>query len=346
MVSRTIINQKHLLRKHALMREGLFPFLRATFYRWIQIWPEICPDLQSAPAVLAVGDLHVENFGTWRDNEGRLVWGINDFDEAFFLPYTHDLVRLAAGAVVAIFENQLAFKSKDACDAILSGYMRGLASGGRPFVLEENHKTLRAMALGSLRNPRAFWKKLLSQEPLRGSVPKKVRELFEELMPETKLPYHFLLRVSGLGSLGRLRIVAVADSAGGKIAREVKALAPSACLWARNLGGGRILYQTVLRNAIRSRDPFVRVKDSWLIRRLSPHCCRIELQEIPKNRSEYRLLYAMGWETANIHLGSRDRVASIKRDLAKRKANWLRDAVKAMAKATMRDWKEWRRLAF
>jgi len=32
--------------------------------------------------VLAVGDLHVENFGTWRDAEGRLIWGVNDFDES------------------------------------------------------------------------------------------------------------------------------------------------------------------------------------------------------------------------------------------------------------------------
>jgi len=36
--------------------------------------------------VLAVGDLHVENFGTWRDAEGRLIWGVNDFDEAWRLP--------------------------------------------------------------------------------------------------------------------------------------------------------------------------------------------------------------------------------------------------------------------
>jgi uncharacterized protein (DUF2252 family) len=48
----------------------------------MQAWPEVCPDLAKAPKVLAVGDLHVENFGTWRDVEGRLVWGINDFDEA------------------------------------------------------------------------------------------------------------------------------------------------------------------------------------------------------------------------------------------------------------------------
>ena len=65
--------------KHRLMAEAAFPFLRATFYRWIGVWREACPELASAPRLLAVGDLHVENFGTWRDLEGRLVWGINLF---------------------------------------------------------------------------------------------------------------------------------------------------------------------------------------------------------------------------------------------------------------------------
>ena len=47
---------------------------------------EICPQLASAPSVLAVGDIHLENFGTWRDAEGRLIWGVNDFDEAAEMP--------------------------------------------------------------------------------------------------------------------------------------------------------------------------------------------------------------------------------------------------------------------
>src|SRR6266478_772748 len=63
--------QADLDRKHTLMREGPFPFLRATFYRWAQTWPELCPGPAAAPVVMAVGDLHVENFGTWRDSEGR-----------------------------------------------------------------------------------------------------------------------------------------------------------------------------------------------------------------------------------------------------------------------------------
>ena len=72
--------------KHQAMHAAVFPFLRATFYRWMQLWPETCPELDAAPEVLSVGDLHVENLGTWRDAEGRLGWGINDFDEAAVLP--------------------------------------------------------------------------------------------------------------------------------------------------------------------------------------------------------------------------------------------------------------------
>jgi Uncharacterized protein conserved in bacteria (DUF2252) len=341
LIASTIINQRHLLRKHDFMREGVFTFLRATFYRWIQIWPEICPDLVHAPTVLSVGDLHIENFGTWRDGEGRLIWGINDFDEAYPLPYTNDLVRLAASAILANSEHQLALKPKDACEAILSGYMKGLETGGQPFVLEEDHKNLRAMAFGSLRDPRRFWKKLLDQDKVRGSVPKSINKIFEEVMPKTEAPYQFLARVSGLGSLGRFRVVAIVEWHGGKFAREVKALAPSACLWARSRESNKVLYQSILDRAVRSHDPFVQVKESWLIRRLSPHCCRIEINELPKKRDEYRLLHAMGWETANIHLGSHGG-ADIRRDLVKRRGNWLRDAAKAMVKATTHDWKDWK----
>src|SRR5262249_52709448 len=103
----TALYPPHLKLKHDLMREGVFPFFRATFYHWIQVWPEICSELVAAPKVLSVGDLHVENFGTWRDKEGRLVWGINDFDEAYPLPYTNDLVRLAASAEIADFTHHL-----------------------------------------------------------------------------------------------------------------------------------------------------------------------------------------------------------------------------------------------
>jgi uncharacterized protein (DUF2252 family) len=42
------------------------------------------------------GDLHAENFGTYMDGDGRLVFDVNDFDEAYLGSFTWDLRRFAA----------------------------------------------------------------------------------------------------------------------------------------------------------------------------------------------------------------------------------------------------------
>ena len=94
------IVEKDLDTKHEKMVDGPFPFLRATYWRWAETILQVCPELANAPSVLAVGDIHLENFGTWRDEDGRLVWGVNDFDEAAEMPYVLDLVRLATSAVL------------------------------------------------------------------------------------------------------------------------------------------------------------------------------------------------------------------------------------------------------
>jgi Uncharacterized protein conserved in bacteria (DUF2252) len=330
--------------KHQRMAEAVFPFLRATFYRWMQIWPEVCPDLAKAPRVLAVGDLHVENFGTWRDIEGRLVWGVNDFDEAAVLPYTIDLVRLATSAILAIEGGHLALKPKDACASILEGYKESLAKGGRPYVLEEENTWLRQIATGVLRDPVHFWQKMDSLPRIRGEVPVSAREALEHLMPERGLTYRTVRRVAGLGSLGHIRVVAIALCHGARIAREAKALAPSSVYWAA--GDDRpseILYQTIISRAVRCPDPFVQLRGHWIVRRLSPHCSRIELSVLPTNRDELRLLSAMGWETANIHLGTVDAQKYIRGHLAHLKPSWLYTAAKKMEEAVTADWRAWKK---
>ena len=344
LTKQTPLVPKDLTLKHILMKRDAFSFFRATFYRWMQVWPEVCVELGRAPVLQGIGDLHVENFGTWRDHEGRLIWGINDFDEAYPLPYTNDLVRLAVSATIAIEATHLAIKPKAAYDAILTGYTEGLKSGGRPYVLAERHLWLRDIAINKLRDPVGFWQKMEALSPVKGAVPKSARAALGHLMPEPGLAYSLRRRVSGLGSLGRPRFVALANWQGGKIAREAKALVPPST-W----GGGEIhglttiFYQTMLDHAVRCRDPFVQMEGSWLVRRLSPYCSRIELTALPRKRDEGKLLYAMGWETANVHLGSRKTINDIQRDLATRKAKWLRGAAKTMTKATLTDWKEWAR---
>ena len=176
LAKRTPIVEADLAFKHQQMSADIFSFMRATFYRWIELWAKACPDLAKATVVLGVGDLHVENFGTWRDLEGRLVWGINDFDEAFPLPYTNDLVRLAVSAHLAISSNHLAIRPADACEAILSGYGEGLKDGGRPLVLAERHKWLRSSVMGELRDPYSFWEKLSQLPTIKAAIPAKAKK--------------------------------------------------------------------------------------------------------------------------------------------------------------------------
>ena len=226
--------------KHQQMRSAVFPFLRATYYRWAETWAGICGAAAAAPEVLAVGDLHVENFGTWRDIEGRLIWGINDFDEAWPLPYTNDLIRLATSALLA----EMPCGGNAGVNAILKGYRDALAAGGRPYALAEQHAALRLMATARLHEPEKYWEKLQAFPEVKEEPPAGALKAIEKMMPERGLRCRVVHRVAGLGSLGRERFVALAEWRGGFVAREAKALAPSACVWAkRRKGSVPIHYQ-------------------------------------------------------------------------------------------------------
>jgi uncharacterized protein (DUF2252 family) len=49
---------------------ALSDFFRATYYRWLQQAPYLARELDG-PVIAAVGDLHLENFGTWQTSVGR-----------------------------------------------------------------------------------------------------------------------------------------------------------------------------------------------------------------------------------------------------------------------------------
>ena len=76
----------------------------------------------SAPRrVWIQGDLHAENFGTYLDGDGVLVFDVNDFDEAYVAPWTWDLRRLVAS--LALLGWQKAFSDAD-IDALIAAYLR------------------------------------------------------------------------------------------------------------------------------------------------------------------------------------------------------------------------------
>lgn len=331
-----------LSSKHSQMRKSLFLFLRGTFYRWAQLWPDVCSELCRGPKVLAVGDLHVGSFGTWRDAEGRICWGVDDFDESYPLPYTSDLVRLAASVKIGIDSGDLTLSMKDGCDAILQGYQETLKNGGSPFVLAENEQYMEKLGIEAIKAPEEFWRKLTHLPAVHRGIPRDAKRALDRTLPKPRPHYQVVRRSAGLGSLGQHRFVAIANWEGGHIAREAKAMLPSACIWLTGrVGHNQSFYEQAIQKAVRSRDPFQKIEGAWLIRRLSPESNPIEIADLPKQRDEERLLHAMGSEAANVHLGSRHAVANILKDMRRRKANWLRSAARDMAKVTERDWKKY-----
>lgn len=338
----TPIVESDLRAKHEQMKEDAFLFFRGTYYRWAQLWPEVCAELARAPRVLACGDLHVASFGTWRDEEGRLCWGVDDFDEACPLAYTNDLVRLAASLKLVNDSGYLTTSLKIGCQAILEGYEKSLKQGGCPIVLAEREQNLETLGIEAIDPPPDFWQKLKAMPPIRGNLPREVKLALEKTLPHARLEYRVVRRSAGMGSRGQRRFVAIADWNGGCIAREAKAVVPPASWWIdARAGKAQSYYGKAIDLAVRSRDPFQRLERNWLIRRLSPDSNPIEIEDLPKERDEEALLHAMGTEAANVHLGTKRAANRILADLRRRKPNWLRSAAKKMACAMEREWKKY-----
>src|ERR1700730_13145131 len=255
LAERVPLVRRDLDLKHRLMRQDVFSFLRATFYRWAQLWADVCEDLAEAPAVLAVADLQVENFGTWRDAEGRLIRGSNDFDEVVTLPYTQDLVRLGTSALLAVEESRLTLSARRGCESILAGYTEALRAGGGAAVLAERYRWLRDLAVARLKDQRPFWDHMRSLRTVSGRVDPRVRRLLAAAMTARALEARLAARPAGAGSLGRLRVVALANWLGGMVAREAKPLTASAWLWARHGPPAGPRPPALLRRAVRVPEP-------------------------------------------------------------------------------------------
>lgn len=371
----TTIHESELNIKHGKMACGEFEFLRATFYRWAYLFPKHCPELCASPTVLGVGDIHVENYGTWRDMDGRLSWGVNDFDEACYLPYTNDLVRLATSAYFALKDdnNPLFLDFKEACQAIHDGYLKGLDKP-KPFILAEKQSWLRNVVIGKLltkdlaektekdkENPfKKFYQKYTTLDKIQGSIPPDAQKALEACFPEPIPNYQIYYRQAGLGSLGRQRFTAVVhDWQGGIIVREVKALVPSAWSWANSTQNEpaqserTIYYSAILKQAVRSFDPWLNVMDGWVVRRLGPDAFKVELQDLALKKRNRRtltkqLLCAMGQEIGNIHVHSDNTLSDVVEHLKKmsnnhHSAKWLFDSAKTMVKQIKHDFQSWQK---
>jgi hypothetical protein len=329
------VDEKALACKHDRMRESPFVFLRATFFRWAGEIETILSDLASAPPVLAVGDAHVENFGIWHDAEGRLVWGINDFDDAALIPYAFDLVRLAASAQLS---GKTAFTRNQICSDILKGYSAGL-NCPTPFVLNEKHWWLNSRVQPKEKTIKHFWTEI---DGLKGSAPKDVKQDLRAILPGDCEDVAYRKRRAGGGSLGRPRYVAIAHWRGGRIVREAKAVVPSAWDWSHDIRGG-FRGLDLAKGPSRSPDPNLSIENGYLLRRLAPEARKLELGKDDDITVDHQLLQAMGQEIGAIHGADPAAAKQIRKHLDKAETNWLTASAKEAESFVRSDFEAWKR---
>lgn len=324
--------EKELRRKHRRMRDHPFLFLRATCWRWAEAAPFLCPELMDAPPVPSVGDAHAGNFGLWRDADARLVWGVNDFDEAARLPWPLDLVRLCASVMLAVPEPD----AQAIADAALKGYAAGLRAPS-PFVLERDHIWLRDAFAASDKHREEFWQEL-EEAPTARRVPEPFREALLSALPEPATAVRIAPREAGAGSLGRPRFVASCEHRGGPVALEIKGVLPSCWKQGREPG----LARRIVAGRHRSPDPSFHYRDRHVLRRLAPNSRKLKFTEISAEL-QARLIAAMGADLAAIHAEEHGVGLAVSRDLSRRPGDWLADAASRVSEWTMEEYQRYAR---
>ena len=86
------------------------------------------------------GDLHAENYGTYMDAAGILVFDVNDFDEAYVGHFTWDLRRMAASLALLGYAKAL---SDAAINELIESYARSYLDQVKAFVHGEKDEEFR-----------------------------------------------------------------------------------------------------------------------------------------------------------------------------------------------------------
>jgi len=314
--------------KHAAMSGSVFRFLRGTYYLWLRRVADLVPGLVDRPAVPLVGDLHVENFGTWTDHDGVRRWGVNDFDELGHGSYRLDLVRLVTSALLA---PGVQLGLDPLCHLLLSHWQTAVPSVAVA-VDTDPARHLRAL-MPAPKPAKDYYAALRAgQSTDPPAVPDSVRSaLHATVGPAWQPTWH--ARQAGTGSLGHPRLAAVGrDAAGHWQSREAKLLGPQTCTWHR-AGVGPVvdeaLYDTVL-DAMRGPHPSLRV-EGWQVRRLAPDIVRVDLSGLAVHDTE-RVIRSMAQAMVDVHGLRPAALAAARADSTE--PGWLPAAVATMAADT------------
>jgi uncharacterized protein (DUF2252 family) len=243
---------ERLAMKFARMAQSPFVFLRGACHLFYEALPD-SPLLRAAPTAWNCGDLHFENFGSYKGDNRLVYFDINDYDESALAPASWDLLRLLVsiqcGADVL---NATADQAMTVSRACLDAYRAALVIGKPLWVERETSGGLvrdlltslqktdrsafldrRTVRTGKKRSLRIDGAKALAASDAQKAAVAGFMRGFAAAQPN---PGFFEVidiarRVAGTGSLGIDRYVVLVEGKGspdGNYLLDIKAAGPAA----------------------------------------------------------------------------------------------------------------------
>ena len=150
-------NPQILTQKYIKMRKNAFVFFRGTCHLFYRDLPKEW-DLNLAPFVWICGDLHLENFGTYKGENSlgelrqrQVYFGINDFDEGVLAPCTWDITRLVTSIFLAADSLGCDLSAlKQLAQTYLTSYANTLIKGKISAIAEDNARGIVANLIKKL----------------------------------------------------------------------------------------------------------------------------------------------------------------------------------------------------
>lgn len=238
-----------LRRKFDVLRADSYAFYRGTCHLFYDTLPRHAV-LANAPALLACGDLHLENFGVHKGDNRLAYYDISDFDEATLAPFTLDVLRLLGSIHVAAHLRLSTRQTEGLGELFIDRYRHWIMDGKARWLERSTADGMVRDLLGSVMGRTRL--QLLKARTVRTSKGRRLR-LNDRALPIEKPqraelkafmhrfavaqgePHFYRLldaarRVAGKGSLGLERYVLLVEGKGsprGNYLLDLKRAIPS-----------------------------------------------------------------------------------------------------------------------
>lgn len=373
---------ERLALKYQAMRQSPFAFLRGTCHLFYDRLPTD-KLFTKAPTAWLCGDLHLENFGSYKGDNRLVSFDLNDFDEAVLGPVTLDLVRALTSILVGAETLHATQDEASAlCQSFLDAYIQAMLDGKARWVEQETAHGLvrqlldglhdrarpafldsRTTRKGNRRRLRVDGTKAL---PANAEQHERVTALlaaFAHTQPEPEF-YRVLdvaRRIAGTGSLGVDRYVILVEGKGSPNANDLldlKQALPSALAghvatpqpkWATHAHRVVGVQQRMQAVSMAFLHPLKWNQQSYVLRALQPSEDRVALDRTRQSMTELGgVIQTMGRLTAWAQLRSSGRAGSATADALGEFAagsKWRKNLLVAAQDSARQCLEDWRAFA-